>query len=281
MHTVRIRAGIFASCALMVVAGCSKTDNSGSTAVQAAVDTTAVAPTTLAPTTLAPSAAGSESATIKVAITSPAPGASIAGNVVTLTLSASGIDLVKADGDTSGKTGHFHVFVDQDPPPLGAVIPKAPGIIHTAATNVVIRGLAIGQHRFAVVVGNGAHRRISEAVAETTVSVTGPSLGVSTSPTVASGAAAELVAKVDGVTLVPADGDTSGKTGHLHFFIDRPPTPAGQPIPKEAGIIHTAETHVSIPGLAPGPHTVIVVLGDGAHRPFDPPVQAEVSFVVQ
>src|SRR5947209_65090 len=41
---------------------------------------------------------------------------SVQGNVVTIPVTVKGIDIVKANGDTSGKTGHFHVFIDKEPP---------------------------------------------------------------------------------------------------------------------------------------------------------------------
>ena len=83
-----------------------------------------------------------------------------------------------------------------------------------------------------------------------------------------------------GVQIVKADGDTSGKTGHFHLFVDRPVSQAGQPIPVAADVIHTAATTVKVPGLAPGEHTVTVVAGDGLHVPLSPPVEAKVSFTV-
>ena len=89
-----------------------------------------------------------------------------------------------------------------------------------------------------------------------------------------------LTVKVEGVTLAKADGDTSGKTGHLHVFVDRDPTAAGQPIPKEAGVIHTTDTTISVPDLAPGEHTLWVVLGDGNHFPFAPAVLDKVTVTV-
>ena len=47
----------------------------------------------------------------------------------------------------------------------------------------------------------------------------------------------------------PADGDTSGKTGHYHVFIDpaTPPTADGQVIPKNDKIIHTDQSTATIP----------------------------------
>ncbi|MEX2393208.1 MAG: hypothetical protein WD826_01890, partial [Actinomycetota bacterium] len=39
----------------------------------------------------------------------------IEGNVLPLPVTYSGIEIVAADGDTSGDTGHFHIFIDSDP----------------------------------------------------------------------------------------------------------------------------------------------------------------------
>jgi len=35
------------------------------------------------------------------------------GNVLTIPVTVSGIQIVKPNGDTSGKTGHFHIFIDK------------------------------------------------------------------------------------------------------------------------------------------------------------------------
>ena len=213
-------------------------------------------------------------------ITSPAKGAAIKGNVVSLALGVGGISLVKADGDTSGRTGHLHVFVDRDPVAPGQVIPKEAGIVHSADNPVKLTGLSVGRHRLVVVLGDGAHRRIGSAVSETSVVVEGPSVDASAPATVPAGQPVVLTVKVEGATLAKADGDTSGRTGHLHVFVDRDPTPAGQPIPKEAGIIHTTDTTISVPDLAPGEHTLWVVLGDGNHVPFAPAVLDKVTVTV-
>jgi uncharacterized protein DUF4399 len=213
----------------------------------------------------------------KLKVTAPS---SVQGNVVDLELVATGISIVKADGDTSGKTGHFHVFIDREPVAPGAAIPKEPGIVHSAANPVTLTGLSIGRHKIAVVFGDGAHRRISSTVSETSVDVKGPSVDAAAPATAAAAKPFVLNVTVAGVTLVKADGDTSGKTGHLHVFIDREPNPAGQAIPKEAGIIHTADTTITMPALAAGEHTIWVVLGNGVHAPFASPVLDKVTVTV-
>jgi hypothetical protein len=215
-------------------------------------------------------------------ITSPASGVTVKGNVLTLDLKATGVDIVKADGDTSGKTGHYHVFIDKKPVAVGAVIPKEAGIIHSAEDPVKVYGLTTGKHTAVVVIGDGAHMRRGSASKTIDFTVAGPSVDASAPATVSAGQPVTVDVKVQGVTLVKADGDTSGKTGHLHLFIDQAPTPAGQPIPKPAdgSIIHTAATSVQVPGLAKGEHIIWVVLGDGAHFPVNPPVMDKLTVTV-
>jgi hypothetical protein len=218
----------------------------------------------------------------KVDITSPANGVRVKGNVLTLDLKAVGIDIVKADGDTSGRTGHYHVFIDKKPVKVGEVIPKGPGIIHSADNPVKVYGLTTGKHTAVVVMGDGAHTRRGSASKTIHFTVAGPSVHASVPATNPAGQPVAVTVQVQGVKLVKADGDTSGKTGHLHLFIDRDPTPANEAIPKPAdgSIIHTADTTVQVPGLAKGEHTIWVVLGNGAHDPWKPPVMDKLTVTV-
>lgn len=209
------------------------------------------------------------------------PPSVVQGNVVTLDLAVRGVTIVPADGDTSGRTGHLHVFVDRPTPAPGAAIPKEAGIIHTTDTRVAVNGLSVGPHRFSVVLGDGAHRRMGDAIVEADVTVQGPSVVASAPALVQNGEAVPVEIKVEGLRLLAADGDQSGQSGHLHLFVDRPPTPAGQPVPREDGIIHTTETTVPLSGLAPGEHTVWVVAGDGVHTPLSPSVMAKITFLIQ
>jgi hypothetical protein len=91
------------------------------------------------------------------------------------------------------------------------------------------------------------------------------------------GGAADIKVLVNGVTIVKADGDTSGKTGHFHVFIDRNPSKVGEVIPKDPDVVHSADNPIHVTGLTPGKHTLIVVLGDGAHHRILENVQATVN----
>jgi hypothetical protein len=216
-----------------------------------------------------------------LSITSPKAGAHIEGNTVSLAIKASGVTIQKADGDTSGKTGHFHVFIDTDPVAPGEAIGKTPQIVHSADNPIVVPGLTVGEHTFTVVYGDGAHNRIGDVSDKVTVHVDGPELDATAPATLKAGEPLSIAVEVSGVTLVKADGDPSGKTGHLHAFVDVPPVAPGEPIPTgNPAIIHSATSPIVVTGLAPGDHTIWIVLGDGNHVAFTKPVRDKVVVTV-
>jgi len=252
-----IRSSAVAAALVLMLAACGDDDK----------PTTKAAPTT-------PSSGTS------LVILTPATGAAVKGNVVSLDREAEGFTIAKAHGDTSGRTGPYHVFIDRDPVAAGAPIPREAGIVHTTDDPVVLTGLAVGTHRITVVYGDGAHARMGTTKAEATVKVDGPSLDATAPATSPAGQPVVVDVKVEGLTMVKADGDTSGRTGHMHVFVDREPTPAGQAIPVEAGIIHSAETRIEVANLAPGEHTLWVVAGDGTHSPLNPGVMDTLTVTV-
>ncbi len=88
--------------------------------------------------------------------------------------------------------------------------------------------------------------------------------------------------KVDGAVLKPpVEQDPNAR--HLHYFLDADPAPVvgpGLPVPTGVqGIIHSPATSL-LPDLAPGKHTVWVVLTDNNHVPLSPNVQSKASFTV-
>lgn len=211
--------------------------------------------------------------------------AQVGGNVVSLPISVRGFAIVAPDGDDSGTRGHFHVFVDRAPLPVGAAIPQASDIIHSAENPIRIYGLSVGQHVFKVVLGDGRHQRVHEAaIASVTVDVRGPSVKASAPAKVSAGQNVTVALTAEGIQLRGADGDTSGNSGHFHILVDPASAPqAGQVIgPAEPGrIIHTAAASANVSGLAVGVHTIWVVLGDGTHRALDPPAMARFSVTIE
>ena len=89
--------------------------------------------------------------------------------------------------------------------------------------------------------------------------------------------------EVSGLTIAPA-GTMEAGTGHHHLVVDAELPPAGAPIPSTPGVyIHMgqAQTEYELTDLEPGEHTVIAVVGDGAHTPLSPWVVDTVRFVIE
>lgn len=213
------------------------------------------------------------------------PPSSVDGNVVSLQATVEGIEIVKADGDTSGETGHFHVFIDRDPVDVGEVVPKEAGIVHSTENPIKIYGLAEGEHSLTVVMGDGTHKRFGENLEEeVSVDVNGPSVDGSAPATIKEGDDLTVGLKSEGVEIVKADGKRSKETGHLHVLVDPETEPVGGDAigsPVENKIIHTTESEVVVSGLSKGEHTLWVVLGDGQHYAFDPPVMDKLTVTVE
>ena len=69
-------------------------------------------------------------------------------------------------------------------------------------------------------------------------------------------------------------GDSFANSGHHHLLVDTDePISPGEPIPQDRKHLHygAGETEVRIE-LPPGKHTLQLVLGDGMHFNFDPPL---------
>jgi len=108
------------------------------------------------------------------------------------------------------------------------------------------------------------------------VQITQPADGATVSGSVT------IMLEVAGLTIVPA-GTMEAGTGHHHLVVDAALPTVGMPIPATDGeYIHMgqAQTEYELTGLAAGEHTVIAVVGDGAHIPLMPTVADTVRFVV-
>ena len=87
---------------------------------------------------------------------------------------------------------------------------------------------------------------------------------------------------VSGISIVPA-GTMQDNSGHHHLIVDAPLPGAGQPIPKDENNVHfgKGQTETSLE-LAPGQHTLQLMLGDTNHIPHENAVVSEqISITVQ
>ena len=79
-----------------------------------------------------------------------------------------------------------------------------------------------------------------------------------------------------GMGVAPA-GSNIEHTGHHHLIIDAPLPDLSQPVPSSENYLHfgKGQTQATLE-LAPGQHTLQLLLGDWLHRPHDTPVSSEV-----
>ncbi|MGQ0521620.1 MAG: DUF4399 domain-containing protein [Actinomycetota bacterium] len=203
------------------------------------------------------------------------------GNTVELELSGAGVEVVEPDGDTSGRTGHYAVFVDREPVAVGERVPEDDDDVHEVTEDTVqLAGLAAGAHVVKVVIADGRHRRMGPAEAEAEFTVKAPTLQASAADVESSKDPVVVRVEVSGVTLAPPDGSTAATSGHYAVFIDREPTAAGAPVPTERGIVMAATPTVALDDVGGGEHELWVVLVDGAGVPFDPLVADRVTVEV-
>jgi hypothetical protein len=78
-----------------------------------------------------------------------------------------------------------------------------------------------------------------------------------------------------GMGVAPA-GTAAADTGHHHLIVDAPLPALNLPIPKDDKHVHFGggQTETTI-ALAPGQHTLQLLLADANHIPHDPPVVSE------
>jgi hypothetical protein len=80
---------------------------------------------------------------------------------------------------------------------------------------------------------------------------------------------------VEGMDIVPA-GTDEPHSGHHHLLIDTKLDDYNAPIPADETHRHygLGQTEAAV-GLAPGKHTLQLILGDKNHIPHDPPVESQ------
>ena len=82
-----------------------------------------------------------------------------------------------------------------------------------------------------------------------------------------------------GMGVAPA-GVAKANSGHFHLLIDADPPALDQPIPNNENHLHfgAGQTEATVT-LAPGKHTLQILLGDANHVPHSPPVMSSILHV--
>jgi hypothetical protein len=80
---------------------------------------------------------------------------------------------------------------------------------------------------------------------------------------------------IEGMSVVAA-GVNEDHSGHHHLLVDTDIPDVGLPIPADANHIHFGDASTATElTLAPGEHTLRLLLGDHLHIPHDPPVVSD------
>lgn len=132
-----------------------------------------------------------------------------------------------------------------------------------------MKRLMLGIAVLAIAAGAVAQIKRSPAPAGAKVYIISPKDGA----TVSSPVTVEFGLK--GMGVAPA-GIAFENTGHHHLIIDTDLPPAGAPIPADAKHVHfgKGQTETTLE-LAPGKHTLQLLLGDHLHVPHDPVVASK------
>jgi hypothetical protein len=199
-------------------------------------------------------------------------------------------------GSDRENSGHHHLLVDADVPPLNEPIPSDFNHLHFGAGQTEAElTLKPGEHTLQLLMGDKDHvphtppvmsQRIKVKVAgDANAGLTG---GPSSS---APGAEVYFVDLKDGATVVgpkvmlyfglkdmgvaPAGSDREN-SGHHHLLIDSELPPLDEPIPSDFNHLHFGggQTEAEVT-LKAGQHTLQLLMGDKDHIPHTPPVMSQ------
>ncbi|MFL6796671.1 MAG: DUF4399 domain-containing protein [Xanthobacteraceae bacterium] len=199
-------------------------------------------------------------------------------------------------GSDRPNSGHHHLLIDTELPPLNQAIPNDFNHLHFGAgqTEAEIT-LKPGEHTLQLLMGDKDHiphtppvmsQRIRVRVEGTpeAVALTGgptpspPGAAVYFNDPLKEGAILPPKFKIyfglRNMGLAPAGVDRQN-SGHHHVLIDTDLPPLDQPIPNDFNHLHfgNAQSEAEIT-LKPGEHTLQLLLGDKDHIPHNPPVMS-------
>jgi len=192
-------------------------------------------------------------------------------------------------GSARANSGHHHVLIDTDLPPLDQPIPNDFNHLHFGAgqTEAMVT-LKPGEHMLQLLFGDKDHIPHNPPLfsKRITIRVSDPSLRTPSPP----GAKEYFVGLHNGsvvpqhVTIhfglvnmgVAPAGINKPNTGHHHLLIDTELPPLDQPIPADFHHLHfgTGQTEATVT-LPLGKHKIQLLLGDANHVPHSPPVYSE------
>ena len=260
------------------------------------------------------SSALSQSATVGGPTPSP-PGAkvefvdlkdgAVIGPKTTIHFGLHGMGVAPA-GTKKANSGHFHLLIDTDLPPLDQPIPNDENHLHFAGGQTEVElTLPPGPHTLQLLLGDAEHiphtppvysDKIHVTVAESppppaVAAQAPPQAPTPGAPHSSPPGAHEYIISPENGAYVPSTftvrfglakmgvapaGVDKANSGHHHLLVDSPLPPLDQPIPNDENHLHFAagQTEATIT-LPKGRHTLQLLLGDAAHVPHQPPVYSD------
>jgi hypothetical protein len=200
-------------------------------------------------------------------------------------------------GSDKLNSGHHHLLIDADLPPLNEPIPADDNHLHFGAGQTEVElSLPPGPHTLQLLLGDANHiphsppvmsERIHVTVAQAQPAQPGQTPAESGRHTSPAGAKVYFFSPADGAYVpltftvrfgligmgVAPAGVEKANSGHHHLLIDAALPPFDQPIPSDENHLHfgAGQTEATIT-LTKGKHTLQLLLGDLNHVPHLPPV---------
>jgi hypothetical protein len=203
-------------------------------------------------------------------------------------------------GTPKPNTGHHHLLIDTDLPPLDQPIPNDENHLHFGAGQTEVElSLPPGPHTLQLLLGDANHIPHTPPVYSNKIHVTvvanpPPAAAATGAPGTRHpsppGARVYIVSPDDGAYVpttftvrfglekmgVAPAGTDKPNSGHHHLLVDASLPPMDRPIPNDDSHLHfgagQTETTITLPK---GRHTLQLLLGDAYHVPHDPPVYSK------
>jgi hypothetical protein len=202
-------------------------------------------------------------------------------------------------GTKKANSGHHHLLIDTDLPPLDRPIPNDENHLHLGGGQTEVElSLPPGPHTLQLLLGDADHIPhtppvYSEKIHVTVVDSATPPAPSAQAPVPGArhpspaGARVYIVSPENGAYVpttftvrfglqkmgVAPAGVDKANSGHHHLLIDAPLPPLDRPIPNDENHLHfgggQTEATVTLPK---GRHTLQLLLGDALHVPHEPPV---------